>query len=369
MALLPEEVVAQLTPDRNHDVLSPVQLLAVLLRLRGRAPISGWLQGILHLVAMRLVDSGNSPSTHWRELRKSIPSKLWKELRSHCPATPSDSDQTSEGYREACITPADAVTLKMFLAKQKLKLSCSPSLSEADIHDAVKRLESRTAVAFEAVNADAMLHICEDIIALMAPPRKKATHDNTEVTMSEPAKDSLRCANQTRLRALLLQLLNALDLQDEGTNKLLFVPLQRLRFLLQGREFKSLASQQQWDALYRLLEVKGDAVWGYDQTGHKRRMTDNKAKASLKKLMIEAMMRCNGHATASQIISRIMSDKDLWGHIEHSANRRKSRRAHQSSSLQEAWQSNIQTNLSRYCQKSGRKDNGQTIWMLATTSE
>ncbi|CAE8581863.1 unnamed protein product [Polarella glacialis] len=58
VALLPLEQVAASPSGGEEDVSrpSPVHLLAQILRLRGRAKISDWLQGVLHLVALRLQD-------------------------------------------------------------------------------------------------------------------------------------------------------------------------------------------------------------------------------------------------------------------------------------------------------------------------
>ncbi|CAE8689239.1 unnamed protein product [Polarella glacialis] len=58
VALLSLEQAAASPSSEEEDVSqpSPVQLLAEILRLRGRAKISDWLQGVLHLVALRLQD-------------------------------------------------------------------------------------------------------------------------------------------------------------------------------------------------------------------------------------------------------------------------------------------------------------------------
>ncbi|CAE8640498.1 unnamed protein product [Polarella glacialis] len=58
VALLPLEQGAESPSGGKEDVSrpSPVQFLAQILRLRGRAKISDWLQGALHLVALRLQD-------------------------------------------------------------------------------------------------------------------------------------------------------------------------------------------------------------------------------------------------------------------------------------------------------------------------
>ncbi|CAE8731954.1 unnamed protein product, partial [Polarella glacialis] len=93
--LLPLEQAA--TPPRSEkeegSSPSPIQLLAEILRLRGRAKISDWLQGVLHLVALRLQDvrrdvQGQAAGP-WMELRRSMPKAIWRELRTQRPAIPT----------------------------------------------------------------------------------------------------------------------------------------------------------------------------------------------------------------------------------------------------------------------------------------
>ncbi|CAE8633816.1 unnamed protein product, partial [Polarella glacialis] len=95
---------------------SPAQLLAQVLRLRGRSTSTdnddnnnnnnnknnknnnnnnnnnNWLKGVLHLVALRLLDVRQkpdaTPAQHWAELRRSMPRATWRELRSQLPAMP-----------------------------------------------------------------------------------------------------------------------------------------------------------------------------------------------------------------------------------------------------------------------------------------
>ncbi|CAE8594086.1 unnamed protein product, partial [Polarella glacialis] len=94
VALLPLEQAAASPSGEEEDGSqpSPVQLLAQILRLRGRAKISVWLQGVLHLVALRLQDvrreiQGQS-ARPWMELRRSVPKAIWRDLRTQRPAIP-----------------------------------------------------------------------------------------------------------------------------------------------------------------------------------------------------------------------------------------------------------------------------------------
>ncbi|CAE8735906.1 unnamed protein product [Polarella glacialis] len=95
----------------GEDGLSSVQLLARLLRLRGKARLTAWLRGVLHLVALRMEDIasnrlGGVLSEHWLELRRSIPQSVWRKCRETCPpleATPWPSAQAGsqeEGAQE-----------------------------------------------------------------------------------------------------------------------------------------------------------------------------------------------------------------------------------------------------------------------------
>merc|ERR1719502_2352086 len=95
-------------------------------------------------------------------------------------------------------------------------------------------------------------------VGLLAAPRAVDT-TQTDVQMTEIAKEQLQNARQSLLRDLLLQLLGArqggLDLNDEGTRKLLVVPFERLRLLLRSRELSKLASAQQWGAIAGIVGV------------------------------------------------------------------------------------------------------------------
>ncbi|CAE8626043.1 unnamed protein product [Polarella glacialis] len=91
--LLLEQAAASPSGGEEVSQLSPVQLLAEILRLRGRTKITDWLQGVLHLVALRLQDAcrdvqGQS-GRPWMELRRSMPKASWQELRSQRPAIPA----------------------------------------------------------------------------------------------------------------------------------------------------------------------------------------------------------------------------------------------------------------------------------------
>ncbi|CAE8612325.1 unnamed protein product, partial [Polarella glacialis] len=93
VALLPLEQAASSTSGEvDGSQPSPVQLLAQILRLRGRAKITEWLQGVLHLVALRLQDVRHDvqgqAARPWMELRRSMPKTVWRELRTQRPAIP-----------------------------------------------------------------------------------------------------------------------------------------------------------------------------------------------------------------------------------------------------------------------------------------
>ena len=92
VALLPLEQAAAAPKGEEADVSqpSPLQLLAQILRLRGRAKITDWLQGVLHLVALRLQavrqKVQGQAAVPWMELRRSMPKAIWRELRTQRPA-------------------------------------------------------------------------------------------------------------------------------------------------------------------------------------------------------------------------------------------------------------------------------------------
>jgi len=177
VALLPEAIVAQ--PLAGGDAVSPAQLLAELLRLRGRRKISGWLRGILYLVALRLKEVRKSASPqaaeHWRQLRQSIPRSVWKALRLECPALRVDARRNSEeGSLHESGARGCRVTLGMVRKKQKLALAHIQSFSRPDKDGCFARFESRASAALMAglhVDPDAVADAIVDGVALLAPPR------------------------------------------------------------------------------------------------------------------------------------------------------------------------------------------------------
>ncbi|CAE8587390.1 unnamed protein product [Polarella glacialis] len=112
VALLPLEQAAAALSSEEEDVSqpSPVQVLAEILRLRGRAKISDWLQGVLHLVALRLQhvrrEMHGQGARPWMELRRSMPKIIWRELRSQLPGIPACCESKEQQQ------PADQVPFK-----------------------------------------------------------------------------------------------------------------------------------------------------------------------------------------------------------------------------------------------------------------
>ncbi|CAE8598212.1 unnamed protein product [Polarella glacialis] len=102
VALLPVEQAAAASPCSEEDVSqpTPVQLLAQILSLRGRAKITDWLQGVLHLVALRLQDVRRDvqgqAAVPWIELRRSMPKAIWRDLRTRRPVIPPTCAESKE---------------------------------------------------------------------------------------------------------------------------------------------------------------------------------------------------------------------------------------------------------------------------------
>ncbi|CAE8605693.1 unnamed protein product, partial [Polarella glacialis] len=84
VALLPAERVAAAISEQ----LSPAKLLAGMLHLllAENVRITDWLEGVLHLVALRLDevfrDPGLNKRVQWVELRQSMPQSTWRKLRN-----------------------------------------------------------------------------------------------------------------------------------------------------------------------------------------------------------------------------------------------------------------------------------------------
>jgi len=266
VALLPVEAAGR---EDSTERLSPVLLLAQLLRLRGQARLTPWLQGVLSLVAARVrhtLASPGLPSESWSELRRCLPPQIWRISGGAAPAPdkhlegrPRAGAETVSESKELC-----TVTLGAVREKQRRTLIRTDVLRGEDREREIKSTLQQGTLAISEADPDAMTEALAKCIGLLFAPRAKTIPQEAGRPMTEQAKQELRSAVQQQLRDLLLRLLGAgrgneggLDWKDAGTRKLLKVPLMRLRHMLRDREPSQLSSSRQWT---RLAEIAVQVV-------------------------------------------------------------------------------------------------------------
>lgn len=304
VALLPPEAAALPPPGGN---ISPTQLLARLLRLRGRSRLTPWLRGILHLVALRIesctAELSGAAAENWRQLRRSVPSSVWKKvLRSNggallwstlrsamvmhylhksggtrvnlealgCIALasiperylsqadqhvrlPQKSRQSAAAARHpsAGTSDVDHTTLHAVRQCQRLALARVGSFCGTDRQLEVQRVIDFAAAAMQLADAGEMVKAVVLCVGLLAPPRGVPVV--TERDALEHAESEVFASRQARLRAVLVRLLRNLDVEDAGTRKLLLVPLAHLRHVLANSDLERCVSSKHWGALTQAL--------------------------------------------------------------------------------------------------------------------
>ena len=247
---------------------------------------------------------------HWLDLQRSMPRSVWRTLLASCPAIASVGKEAERrgAVDEGAHHAVDA---------------------QAGREAEVKAVLQEAAASLEAGDADRMLNAVIEAAAILSAPRRAVVQGEGGETMTEAALDRLRAAQQSRLREALLRLLGeGLDLSDPGTLQLLRAPLEKLKSLLCGQCFSSVAHADQWLALARVVGVSHgdrsvtlqldsshssgppklrthleDAVggssqlWGYPVTSSIR----NKHNMGLKTMVLAAMANLGGQATTKEL--------------------------------------------------------------------
>ncbi|CAE8594096.1 unnamed protein product [Polarella glacialis] len=319
VALLSLEQAATppLSEEENVSQPSPVKLLAEILRLRGRAKISDWLQGVLHLVALHLQDVRRDvqgqAARPWMELRRSMPKAIWRELRTQHPSIPvcgeskeqqEPADQVSvlkrkpppeqtdpagpeqkepAGPRAAveeessmvqpCGSPATAALPALDFHLEISKLGnekvvrrfyrVGAAFSNATLEERALRVDSLEERLVKAAASESWDNICSlirEAAAALAAPRQKATLNEAATPMPEDAQERLQANLQGRLRKLICQGLGYLDVSDAGTASQLepalsFMKLLIERFKVRGQLEEARAAKQ-WLRLQGLLTAE-----------------------------------------------------------------------------------------------------------------
>ncbi|CAE8651257.1 unnamed protein product, partial [Polarella glacialis] len=311
VALLPLEqaTASPSSGEEDGSQPSPVQLLAQILRLRGRAKISDWLQGVLHLVALRLQDVRRDVQGQalrpWMELKRSMPKAIWRELRGQPPSMPTGGESKEQqepadkvprlkrkpppeqtefdGPRAAAEAKSDMQQQPLGLASDALLASdmhleisklanvlavrrfhrdgaafSNANLEEQVLH--VDGLEERLMKAVASESWDQVCSLIREAAAALAAPRQKAALNGAAAPMPEDAQERLQANLQSKLRKLICKGLGYLDLSDPWTASqlepaLFVMKLLIGRFKIRGQLEEAKAAKQ-WLRLQGLLTAK-----------------------------------------------------------------------------------------------------------------
>jgi len=167
---------------------------------------------------------------------------------------------TAGGQLAALQNGHQPTTLKQVRQLQKQLVVRLDALEGVDRDREVSNALKRARAALCTGAPDSMLHSVVELVSFLSPPRATSAPAVDRVTMPEDAKERLCVAMQTRLRSTLLCLLGiqgsgGLDLTDTGTQKLLRVPLERLRCLLCNHSLDTIACPQQWKGLAHAVGI------------------------------------------------------------------------------------------------------------------
>jgi len=251
-----------------------------LLRLLGEFGSNPWLQGCLHLVALRLQHVCSQricdvAAAHYADLKSALPRKVWRKACRRCPAFPS-LKQCSEAASPTSQSPAtcssraesalaggsnsECSTLALLRKQQKLAIAHVKVWGSVERNSAIEKTIAKASAAIEAQDSNAMMTSVLECVSLLSPRRCRgsvAAHS----PMGEEATIWLCCARQARLRSVLTQLLGlrgqgGLDLEDVGTCKLLRVPLKHLHnILMKDLVLEELTVSKDWRLLAHAVDL------------------------------------------------------------------------------------------------------------------
>eukprot|EP00928_Gymnodinium_smaydae_P051406 TRINITY_DN34940_c0_g1_i1.p1 TRINITY_DN34940_c0_g1~~TRINITY_DN34940_c0_g1_i1.p1 ORF type:complete len:394 (-),score=66.31 TRINITY_DN34940_c0_g1_i1:217-1398(-) len=275
-----------------------------------------------------------------------------------------DGDVDARPVHEICKGDGSSVATKT--GSKKVKRNGAG----VDVSPSAESLQQEVQLALDSQDLFQLPQLLADLCGVIAAPRA-ADNQRDEDAMDEAAKERLRAQTQHRLRKLLNCGLRALDLSDAGTAAILRPALTIVYSLICDFEKRTamLVDQAKDGKQWALLKEFASTLLGVDTGPQKvKRQRTERAGADLSKIMVEALKLLGGEGTAEDVVRKIKSEPHLWRRIESKGNLNKSGRGKQGKLMQDAWASNIQTNLCRYAVRS-RKTSGdhrkpRTIWKL-----
>jgi len=219
-----------------EKAFSPVAVFTQLLRRHGQGPWTPWSRGALKLVTSVLRENAHlltQVEGPWAELCKLLPPSAWSPLgeegAERCEVDPKDTSRRPLG------------TLRATRDTQRRSLVVYDRLSAEDRTVEIESLLEYGTAAFQSGDPDMMLQAVLRCVGFLASPRGVASHVSDATAHNVQANK----VSLARVQDLLLKLLGfhesggGLDLHDEGTRKLLSVPIQRLHHMLTRRQPQS----------------------------------------------------------------------------------------------------------------------------------
>eukprot|EP00927_Polykrikos_kofoidii_P035197 TRINITY_DN29781_c0_g1_i1.p2 TRINITY_DN29781_c0_g1~~TRINITY_DN29781_c0_g1_i1.p2 ORF type:complete len:276 (+),score=28.92 TRINITY_DN29781_c0_g1_i1:85-828(+) len=230
-----------------------------------------------------------------------------------------------------------------------------------------------------------MVCVVVEAVGLLTPPRKFPKGKAVLCEQNGRSKHELFVDCQARLRALILSLLGSglhgrldsgLDLTDDGTRRLLKLPLQRIRFLLGDLVFDGVSCERHWVALAKFLSEVRIASCPLDvceRPRHAKRVYERRAEfvtgrgGPIQWAIRKAFEHIGADATAYDIINTVRETHSIWSEVGHKLNQ--SPNKHRTRRGGEVWMANLRGNLTRLCKPTGERRDGKTLWRLESATK
>lgn len=255
--------------------LSPVRVLVLLLQRQSEGALTIRFQEALVAVRTRVSEARAStfPSSgrrDWEKLRHVLQRKAYEsggetqklampappaaQATAQTPPQPSQQSRQPGQLLDVVVEleqrSQSATTLRQCRELQKRLLVRVEALCGEERDAEIRGVLERSAEALESGDADAMVMMLGEVVALMVPPRR-CSGFAAKPRESFVGQVDVRCcaALQQKLCAVFLRLVGVrggggLDLQDHGTRRLLKVPLMRVRSLVASFDSNAGDAQQ-----------------------------------------------------------------------------------------------------------------------------
>ena len=233
VALLPDDVILDSSGTNGHCA---VGVLADLLRKRGPGPVTPWLCGILQLIQQRVGKHGSHVG--WARLYEVMPLNAMR--RAGPVISPTDAADScdevetrdnpqdlrpivKEVHRDDMAADTEA-RMKLQLRRLHKQAQIFTNASAEERCSMLQGLERATQASLEQWDPTLAMNLLRKVAAWLSPPRCKASQaggiqSSRRQTGTEKHLNSSSIGGdiQTRLRKILVRLLDMFDLTDKET--------------------------------------------------------------------------------------------------------------------------------------------------------